>query len=172
MNPEKEAAYTIRHAEAGDLDTILAIYAHARDFMRENGNPRQWNTVWPPRALVEEDIARQRNYVCTDEDGRILAVFVYLFGGNAEPGYLGIEDGGWSKDAPYGVVHRIATAENSRGVGSFCIRWAYAQSGYLRIDTHPDNTVMQNALEKLGFTKRGIIHVIEDHDPRFAYEKC
>lgn len=31
--------------------------------------------------------------------------------------------------------------------------------------------VMQNLLTKLGFEKRGIIHVIEDDDPRYAYEK-
>lgn len=168
MNDEKR---TIRNAEPEDLETILALYEGARRFMRDHGNPRQWNTVWPPETLVREDIEKKRNYVCTDENGEILAVFVYLFGENAEPGYLSIEDGSWTKDAPYGVIHRIAVKENGRGVGSFCIRRAYEKSGYLRIDTHPDNLVMQRTLEKLGFEKRGVIHVIEDHDPRFAYEK-
>ena len=162
---------SIRCAEEKDLEAILGLYEGARRFMREHGNPRQWNTTWPPRMLVEEDIRLGRNRVFTDADGKILAVFVYLFGENAEPGYLGIENGSWSKEAPYGVIHRIAVAENGRGIGSRCIRWAYEQCGYLRIDTHPDNLVMQRTLEKLGFERRGIIHVIEDNDPRYAYEK-
>ena len=33
------------------------------------------------------------------------------------------------------------------------------------------DVVMQNLLAKLGFTRCGIIHVQEDDDPRFAYEK-
>ena len=39
------------------------------------------------------------------------------------------------------------------------------------MDTHADNIVMQNLLTKLGFEKRGVIHVVEDDYPRFAYEK-
>ena len=47
----------------------------------------------------------------------------------------------------------------------------FEQCGHIRIDTHTDNTVMQNLLEKLGYTKRGIIYVVEDNYPRFAYDK-
>ncbi len=32
----------IRQAEEADLPVILEIYAYARDFMAENGNPHQW----------------------------------------------------------------------------------------------------------------------------------
>jgi len=66
-------------------------------------------------------------------------------------------------------VHRIA-AEQGHGAGRFCLRWAMEQTENLRIDTHPDNRVMQKLLESLGFQKRGIIHVAEDNDPRYAYE--
>ena len=52
-----------------------------------------------------------------------------------------------------------------------CIEWAFAQCGHLRIDTHPDNTVMQDLLAKTGFTRCGVIHVVEDDNPRFAYER-
>ena len=58
-----------------------------------------------------------------------------------------------------------------KGVGQFCLDWAFAQCGHLRIDTHTDNVVMQNLLSKLGFKKCGIIHVVEDNYPRYAYEK-
>ena len=58
-----------------------------------------------------------------------------------------------------------------KGIGTFCLNWAYGQCGHLRIDTHPDNRVMQSLLEKLGFQKCGVVHVPEDSDPRYAYEK-
>ena len=53
-----------------------------------------------------------------------------------------------------------------KGVGKFCIDWAYAQCGHLRMDTHGDNTVMQNLLKKCGFAHCGTIYVEEDDYPR------
>ena len=73
--------------------------------------------------------------------------------------------------SPYGVVHRIASDGSVHGTGSFCLNWAYAQCGHLRIDTHGDNIVIQNLLKKLGFVFCGIIYVQEDNDPRLAFEK-
>ena len=52
-----------------------------------------------------------------------------------------------------------------------CINWAFEQCGHLRIDTHGDNTVMRNLLEKLGFLPCGTIYVEEDDFPRLAFEK-
>ena len=39
------------------------------------------------------------------------------------------------------------------------------------MDTHTDNVIMQNLLEKMGFKRCGIIYVVEDNYPRYAYEK-
>lgn len=39
----------IRHAEQKDYDRIMEIYAYARKYMEEHGNPKQWGpTQWPP----------------------------------------------------------------------------------------------------------------------------
>ncbi|MBQ6671625.1 MAG: N-acetyltransferase, partial [Spirochaetales bacterium] len=58
-----------------------------------------------------------------------------------------------------------------KGVGEFCINWAYGQCRHLRIDTHRDNTVMRSLLAKLGFVHCGTIYVREDRFPRLAFEK-
>lgn len=161
----------IRKTEMADLGRVMEIYAYARRFMAEHGNPRQWgNTNWPPQALIESDIRAGNSYVCV-QDGEVAGVFYFIQGKDIEPDYRVIEEGAWGDESPYGVVHRIAAAEGTRGVGSFCINWAFEQCGHLRIDTHPDNKVMQNLVKKLGFTYRGIIHVREDNDPRLAFEK-
>ena len=162
---------TIRNAVEADFSAIMEIYARARQFMTAHGNPHQWgDTCWPPEELIRSDIAAKKSYVC-DMDGTVAAVFFYDCGPDIEPTYRNIEDGTWENDTPYGVVHRIASAQICKGAGERCIRWAFEQSRHLRIDTHPDNLPMQNLLSKLGFSKRGIIHVVEDDYPRFAYEK-
>ncbi len=162
----------IRNAAIEELNRIMEIYAIARGFMAETGNPRQWGTTnWPPRTLIEQDIRNKQCYVCCEGD-EILGVFYYNFGLNVDPAYLYIVDGAWKADGPYGVVHRIASSGTVKGVGKFCINWAIEQSfGHLRMDTHGDNKVMQNTLAKLGFEHCGTIYVVEDNDPRLAYEK-
>ena len=100
-----------------------------------------------------------------------MGVFYYDCGERIEATYAHIENGAWLDDSAYGVVHRIASDGSVKGIGSFCINWAFAQCAHLRIDTHGDNTVMQKLLEKLGFVHCGTIFVEEDDDPRLAYEK-
>lgn len=161
----------IRRTAEADLARVMDIYAHARAFMAAHGNPNQWGpTNWPPEALVRQDIARGKGYVCAHE-GRVVGAFFFDMGRDIEPTYRHIEDGAWLDDSPYGVVHRIASDGSVKGVGAFCIDWAFRQCGHLRIDTHGDNAVMQNLLAKLGFARCGTIYVEEDDFPRFAYEK-
>ena len=161
----------IRHANPDDLPRMMEIYAHARQFMADHGNPNQWGpTNWPPESLIRSDIAAAKSYVCTHE-GCIVGVFYYDYGADIEPTYRDIHDGTWRDDGPYGVIHRIAGDSSAKGIGAFCIEWAFAQCGHLRVDTHGDNTVMQNLLQKLGFERRGTIYVEEDPYPRLAFER-
>lgn len=158
----------IRPARAGDLPAILETYRRARQFMREHGDPDQWGDRWPPEPLVREDIRLARSQV-VEAGGRLAGVFVFLPG--PDPTYRVIEDGAWLSDAPYGVIHRIASAQVVPGVGRAAIGWAWQRIPHLRIDTHPDNVVMQNLLAGCGFQRCGIIHVPQDPAPRWAYEK-
>ena len=161
----------IRKTTEQDFETVTGIYAHARAFMAAHGNPNQWGpTQWPPESLIHADIAAGRSYVC-EHGGRVVAVFFFDQGKDIEPTYAQITEGAWRDPSPYGVVHRIASDGTVRGAGAFCIDWAYARCGHLRIDTHGDNAVMQRLLTRLGFVHCGTIYVREDHDPRLAYEK-
>ena len=163
----------IRKSELQDLSCMMQIYAYARDFMAQHGNPNQWGpTNWPPKELLQQDIRSGNSYVCVDEDGQIIGPFFYIYGEDIEPTYRKIEDGTWLDDSPYGAVHRVASDGSRPGIGAFCINWAYAQCGHLRIDTHGDNVVMQSLLKKLGFKHCGTIYVVEDNYPRLAFEKC
>ena len=161
----------IRKSTDQDVPRMMEIYAHAREFMAAHGNPRQWSMKgWPPCSLIEQDIQKGNSYVCLEND-RVIGTFYYIAGNHIEPTYENIENGSWIGGDTYGVVHRIAVDGTVKGTGSFCLDWAFAQCGHLRIDTHPDNKVMQGLLAKLGFRYCGIIYVEEDDDPRYAYEK-
>lgn len=161
------AGLRVEKTRPEQLEKVLAIYGQARVFMAEHGNPSQWGTSDPPDWLVRQDIAEGNSYVCmAGED--IAAVFYYREG--EDPTYQVIEDGEWISDAPYGVAHRIASSGIVKGAGSFCVRWAFSRCGNLRIDTHRDNTVMQNMLKKNGFAYCGIIH-LEDGSERLAFQK-
>ena len=158
--------FSIRPALPADLPEIFAIYARARDFMKETGNPNQWSDKWPPEDLVREDVRLGRSFVC-EAAGRVEGVFMLQSG--LEPSYAVLEDGTWQSDAPYHTIHRIAASGRVHGVFSFCIRWCHARCGYLRIDTHADNKVMQHLILKNGFRRAGIVH-LDDGTDRIAYD--
>ena len=163
----------IRLSTEADLPRMREIYAYARAFMAAHGNPRQWGaTGWPPEALLVQDIRAGKSYVCLSEAGRVIGTFFFTQGKDIEPTYRKIVHGAWIGSGPYGVVHRLAGDGSQKGIGSFCLNWAFTQCKDLRIDTHGDNLVMQQLLQKLGFVRCGTIFVEEDNDPRLAYEKC
>lgn len=159
--------YEIRKANRMELTAIEAIYANARRFMAENGNPDQWGKTDPPREVLEEDIRQGKLYVL-EHQGSIHGVFYFALG--EDPAYWVIEDGAWAQDTPYGTIHRIAS-DGSGGILAAAVAFGRERISHLRMDTHRDNRIMQRALEKQGFQYRGIIHVANGSE-RLAYEWC
>ena len=154
----------IRSALPADLEQIEEIYAHARRFMAQNGNPTQWKDAYPQRTMLEADIARKNLYVVLAHS-EICGVFLFALG--EEPTYDYLEGGTWRSDAPYGTIHRIAS--RSSGVFSACLDFCRSKCRHIRVDTHADNKPMQHLAEKHGFSRRGIIYVA-DGTPRIAYD--
>lgn len=158
----------IRHTEMSDLPKVLAIYERARQFMQESGNPYQWQSNYPEDELVIADIENRNSYVCLNKKGEIAGVFFFMKD-EEDPTYLKIYEGEWFNNEAYGVIHRIASAGGERGVLRAAVEWGFQQCPNLRIDTHRDNSVMQKALEKLGFLYCGVIY-LENGDERLAYQ--
>ena len=158
--------YTVRNAQWEDLPRIEEIYACARRFMADTGNPNQWGKTNPPVEQLKKDIENQLLFVIT-EGSDIHGVFYFYIG--EDPTYLEIEGGTWRSATPYGTIHRIA-GDGSGGILKTAVGFCEKQIGHLRIDTHHDNRVMQKAVEKVGFSGRGIIY-IADGSPRIAYDR-
>lgn len=147
----------VRRSNMEDIPAMMELYAQARVFMRENGNPNQWDENYPSRELLEKDIAFGNSYIVEDDEKNLAATFAFIKG--EDPTYYGIENGAWLNHEPYGTIHRLAGNTSYHGIASGCISWCKSQIGNLRADTHEDNKIMQHLLEKNGFVRCGIIHL-------------
>lgn len=156
----------IRTAQKTDINIIMKIYENAKQIMIADGNPTQWNSSYPSRELIEEDIRKQQSYVLV-EQGEVVGVFAFIIG--EEPTYQYIEDGEWILHTEYGTIHRLASGSKVRGIAKTCFDFCKEAISHLRIDTHPDNNIMQRCICANGFERCGIIYVA-DGSKRYAYE--
>lgn len=158
---------TVELAELGQLPRIQEIYAVAREYMKESGNPKQWVNGYPTEEMLLDDIKKQQLYVIKDGP-EIAGAFVFIIGDDAT--YAHIEDGQWLNDNQYGTIHRIASDNKTHGIFTAALDFCFGKISNIRIDTHADNKKMQGAILKNGFKYCGIIYV-DDGSPRFAYQK-
>lgn len=157
----------IRKTVEADLIQIENIYKNAKRFMKESGNPNQWNSETPNAETARADMQNEVSYVAED-NGKVVAVFMFSL--KEDPTYLKIDQGAWLNDKPYGVIHRIAVLEQGKGIIDYCINYCFSKCQNLRIDTHRDNLPMQRALIKRGFKYCGIIY-LQNGEERLAYQK-
>ncbi len=156
----------IRKTTTDDIPRLMEIFAIARRFMQQTGNPSQWGDDYPGEMLIRDDIVQGDSFVC-EESGQILATFV-LRPGN-DPTYDHIYSGVWPNDNPYATIHRIASSGTKSGMFAAAIGYALQTYATLRIDTHEDNRVMQHLILTNGFRYCGIIHCWNG-SPRLAYQ--
>ena len=142
------------------------IFARARRFMVETGNPNQWTNGYPSDDFLRQDIQSGDSYVCIEDD-HIVATFVLR--GGIDPTYNVIYDGAWLDDTPYATIHRIASSGEVKGIFRQVLQYALQHYCSIRIDTHRDNLVMQHVVLQAGFQYCGIIHCWNG-DERLAYQ--
>ncbi len=156
----------IRKATTTDMPEIKTIYARARAYMRQTGNPNQWKDNAPAQSLLDSYL-QHGVLLVAEEQEEIHAVFALIPG--IDPTYHYIE-GQWLNDEPYAAIHSVASAGKKPGMLGVCLDYAAGLYPNLRIDTHHDNLVMQHLLDKHGFTRCGIIY-LANGEPRIAYQR-
>lgn len=156
----------IRKSKKEDINEILSIYSSARKYMAENNNPNQWKDGYPQKELIEFDIENRNSYVLI-ENNKIAGTFSFIIG--EDKTYQKIINGAWNQNKLYGTIHRLASDGKVKGVAKACFDFCKSKIDYFRIDTHPNNLTMQNAISKYGFKKCGNIFV-KDESIRIAYD--
>lgn len=157
----------IRKTRKGEIEILMRLYDEARKFMRRMGNAEQWVNGYPSIEVVSKDVMQGNSYVCVEEE-EIIGTFCFIQG--EDPCYRVIADGHWLNDAPYGVIHRLASCGRKKRLADICICWCSERCPNLRVDTHRDNRPMQEVLKRNGFRRCGIVYV-EDGTPRVAYQR-
>lgn len=163
----------VKIAEKQNLNEIMEVIHDAQAFLKAQ-EIDQWQNGYPNCDVILQDIFKQRGLVLKDEEEIVGYCF---YSEDIEPTYLKIYDGAWINDSPYIVIHRLALKQSSQGkhlsheLFQKVTEIAKQQGIYnLRIDTHPDNKIMQHVILKEGFTYCGKIY-LEDGDLRYGYQK-
>ncbi len=154
-------------AEKKNLPRVLEIYSYAREFMRENGNPTQWENLSAIKDSLVNDMENGNLYLIRDDEN-IYGAFAFIVGEDST--YKKIEHGEWLSDAEYGMIHRVASDGRIHGMMGMIVQFCSERIAHLRTDTHVDNKIMQHLILKNGFKRCGIIY-ISDGSPRIAYER-
>lgn len=178
----------VRLAEEKDLPQAVKIVEQAKKFLAEQ-NIDQWQSGYPNAEVLREDIAKKQLYVCQKDDSNpqspLMAIAVLSY--EKEDSYEQIE-GKWNGQettdtVEYAVIHRVAVSPDFQGRGCAKAIFAHLQTqaraylgenGYIRVDTHPENKIMQAVILKNGYSYTGIIHVEEGNEGkkiRYAYDK-
>lgn len=167
----------IRKATLNDIPKIIPMIKSAKQYLRQQ-NVDQWQKGYPNKNTIENDIYANDNYVLIC-NGQVAGSASLISG--LEPDYLNI-DGQWINGTynRYVTIHRFAISNQFRGqhLARFLMSNLLSTANLLnfkdiRIDTHPQNKIMQHIIRSNGFKFCGIIHVnhkIEKHVKRYAYQ--
>ncbi|MFX3618832.1 MAG: GNAT family N-acetyltransferase [Sporolactobacillus sp.] len=161
-------------ATKNDLSSIMAITDQAKVFLKSQGVD-QWQNGYPALGDFEQDIRDQDLFVFKLNDQ--VAAYAALIAGPDEH-YKLIEDGEWlNQEGPYYAIHRVAVSEQFRGQQVaqrlFERSLDYLRSNHpsvksVRVDTHPENQIMQHVLTKVGFKRTGNVYM---EGLRYGYEQ-
>ncbi|WP_125762961.1 GNAT family N-acetyltransferase [Companilactobacillus hulinensis] len=165
----------LRQAKADDLEKVVKIINGEKNALLVRG-VNQWQRGYPDEEILKRDIEEGINYVLI-LDGSIVGTAALQQG--YDKSYQDISGGSWSSesDVTYAIIHRIPVEPGHQGekLTTALIQQLLTMSYYLgyydvRIDTHPDNRVMQHVITENGFVERGIITLDTDQDIRKAYQ--
>lgn len=163
--------YQFRMAQSTDVERVVEIIRSAQRRLGERGID-QWQNGYPNRSSVESDVARGYGRVVCRE-GRVVAYGALTYDG--ESAYDRLRGGAWLTSAgDYLTIHRLCVEDEALGEGCGRLFMEFAQGEAkgrvvsVRVDTHPDNRIMQHLLSSLGYLYCGTVTY---ESLRLAYEK-
>ncbi|NLN41975.1 MAG: GNAT family N-acetyltransferase [Clostridiales bacterium] len=162
-----------RKAVETDLNAVMNIISQAQNYLKEQGID-QWQNGYPNRQTIINDIENGHSYVLLKDD--IIVGTVAIIPG-VEKTYESIYNGEWKSTGEYVTIHRIAIDSRYKRLGFATMILDKAEElcnslgiSSIRIDTHEENLLMQNLLQKNNYEYCGIIY-LEDKSKRLAFEK-
>lgn len=159
-----------RKAKFEDVENILEIINHAKEYMKENGL-KQWGDDYPNKDIILKDIEREVGYTLIVDNlvrGYVVVDFI------DDEVYRNIK-GSWKTSGDYASIHRCAIHKNlrGRGYGSELFKFAEKLAREkniisVRVDTAPENKTMRHLFDKNGYEYCGTVFISGE---KVAYEK-
>ncbi|WP_369833269.1 GNAT family N-acetyltransferase [Companilactobacillus pabuli] len=152
----------LRQAKLDDLPRIIDIIDSAKKTLKDRGVD-QWQQGYPNKEILEQDIQEGISFVLM-LNGRVVGSAALQQG--YDKNYQDMNSGAWDDDSDvtYSIIHRIAIEADHQGehLSAALIQQLMTMSYYLgyrdvRIDTHPDNLVMQHIITSNGFEEKGTL---------------
>ena len=146
-------------ATGADLEEVYEVFVSAIKTMEEQGI-HQWDSLYPDKEILEEDIEKQELYI-GKIDGNIAAA--YVLNGECDEAY---SEGKWQyPEASFNVIHRLCIHPKfqNQKLGYKTLTYIEEQLIKLgiesiRLDTFTLNPYAVRLYEKLGYKKVGIVH--------------
>ena len=143
-------------ADISQIEAIFSVYQNAIITM-ENNNIHQWDEIYPDKAILVEDIARNQFYVGTE--GSDIAV-CFVLSEECDEEY---KNGEWKyPDARFNVIHRLCVNPDFQNQGIAAKTLEYIENlcksqGYesIRLDCFTQNPYSKRLYEKAGYSVVG-----------------
>lgn len=140
-----------------DLDEIYQLFQLAIVEMDQQQIP-QWDSIYPNREVLKEDIINQELYVGKEEDK---IVVVYVINMEADEQY---RNGAWKKTkVPYRILHRVCVHPHYQncGIGAATLSHIHEQMKKeqieaIRLDAFSKNPYALKMYERAGYETVGI----------------
>lgn len=154
-----------------EVDNIVEIIKYAVKRLGDAGIS-QWQNGYPNKEVVLQDIANGVARILCEKE-KILAYGALVYTG--EKAYNDLEGGEWILQTQnYATIHRACVSNSCVGEGYgklfmiFAEKEAKLSSDSIRIDTHPDNKIMQGLVASLHYKYCGKVMY---ESVRLAYDK-
>ncbi|MDC3105273.1 GNAT family N-acetyltransferase [bacterium] len=163
---------TIRKAKINELDKIMNMYASCVDGMQK-ANIDQWDSTYPNRKIISEDIRNKSFYIFLINDKIIGGINIDKI---QDKTYLDVE---WKdKDKKFLVVHRLAVRQEywKKGIGNKLMIFAESlvkekKLNSIRLDTYSSNPIAINFYLNLGYIKKAEIFLKPNKNEYYCFEK-
>ena len=144
-------------AQKEDLDIVISIFTDAINEMNSTGI-YQWDSIYPTRNTLEEDIKKKQLYIGIYEG---TVVSAYVLNQEHDEQYA---NGAWKyPNSTYYVVHRLCVNPRfqNKGIGTLTmlhIENEVKKMGVdtIRLDAFTLNPYAVKMYEKLGYSKVGL----------------
>ena len=162
----------IRKAKINELDKIMNMYTSCVDGMQK-ANIDQWDSTYPNRKIISEDIRNKSFYIFLINDKIIGGINIDKI---QDKTYLDIE---WKdKGNKFLVVHRLAVRQEfwKKGIGNKLMIFAESlvkekKLNSIRLDTYSSNPIAINFYLNLGYIKKGEIFLKLNKNEYYCFEK-